>query len=97
MAKLGTYRISLFLHGHLHEADFQTVVTSDDGWKTTLCSPGSAGASAEWLRSRYHEGHNNSLALYEIRDGKIQGRALSFDERFNADPPTRHFDLEIMT
>jgi hypothetical protein len=92
LLKLSASRVSLFLHGHLHEADCYTV-TSDDGWRTAVCSAGTAGAAEGWLRSRYRENHRNHLALYDVEDGSISGRMLAFDEDFRRSPPVREFTM----
>lgn len=92
LVKLSASRVSLFLHGHLHEADCYTV-TSDDGWQTVVCSAGTAGAAEGWLRSRYRENHRNHLALYDVEDGSISGRMLAFDEDFRRSSPVREFKI----
>jgi hypothetical protein len=92
LLKLSASRVSLFMHGHLHEADCYTV-TSDDGWQTVVCSAGTAGAAEGWLRSRYRENHRNYLALYDVEDGSVRGRMLSFDEDFRRSSPVREFTI----
>lgn len=92
LLKLNASKVALFLHGHLHEADYYTV-TSDDGWQTVVCSAGTAGAAEGWLRSRYRESHRNYLALYDVEDGSISGKMLSFDEDFRRSSPDREFKI----
>jgi hypothetical protein len=94
LLKLSASRVSLFLHGHLHEADCYTV-TSDDGWQTVVCSAGTAGAAEGWLRSRYRENHRNHLALYDVEDESISGKMFSFDEDFRRSSPAREFSIAV--
>jgi hypothetical protein len=90
-AKLRAHRVSLFLHGHLHEADF-FLLGSDDGWQTAVCGAGTAGAAGWWLRSKYRDNHANSVALYTIRNRRIHGKMFIFDEDPRA-AMVRHFDI----
>lgn len=91
--KLSHNRVSLFLHGHLHEARYR-IVTAEGGWQTAVCGAGTAGASENWLRQEYRDGHDNSLALYEITANGISGRMMIYDERFrHRDPPVRGFEI----
>jgi hypothetical protein len=89
---LSANRVSLFLHGHLHEAEV-FILTSDDGWQTAVCGPGTAGAAGWWLRSKYRDNHSNSVALYSIRNQRIQGRMFIFDEDQRRAAMVRHFDI----
>jgi hypothetical protein len=91
--KLSDNRVTLFLHGHLHEARYR-IVTSDAGWQTAVCGAGTAGASESWLRQEYRNGHDNSLALYEINDNGISGRMIIYDDKFHRDPPARRFQIQ---
>lgn len=93
LAKLSASRVTLFLHGHLHEPDCYTV-TSADGWRTVVCGAGTAGAAEGWLRTKYHDNHANSLALYEVSDDLIRGRMLIYDQDFRTTPPAREFAIE---
>jgi hypothetical protein len=90
-AKLRAHRISLFLHGHLHEAEV-FILSSDDGWQTAVCGAGTAGAAGWWLRSKYRDNHANSVALYNVRNRKILGKMFIFDEDPRA-AMVRHFDI----
>jgi hypothetical protein len=92
--KLSHNRVTLFLHGHLHEARYR-IVTAEGGWQTAICGAGTAGASENWLRQEYRDGHDNSLALYEITDNGIRGRMMVYDETFrHRDPPVRRFEIQ---
>jgi hypothetical protein len=92
--KLSDKRVSLFLHGHLHKAGYR-IVTSDDDWLTAICGAGTAGASESWLRQEYRDGHDNSLALYEIEENAISGHMMVYSETFRRDPPVRHFQIPL--
>ena len=94
LAKLNASRVTLFLHGHLHETDLH-IFSSDDGWQTALCSAGTAGAAGWWLRSKYRDNHANSLALYNIENRGIHGRMFVFDEDFRRASPVRSFDIPV--
>jgi 3',5'-cyclic AMP phosphodiesterase CpdA len=91
--KLSSSRVALFLHGHLHQADSYTVISG--GWQTAVCCAGTSGASDGWLRSRYRDSQGNSLALYAVEDGRINGRMIVYDERIRRSPqPVVSFVLE---
>jgi hypothetical protein len=91
--KLSDNRVTLFLHGHLHEARYR-IVTSDGGWQTAVCGAGTAGASESWLRQEYRDGHDNSLALYDIEENGISGRMMVYNETFRRAPPVRRFQIQ---
>jgi hypothetical protein len=84
--KLSDHRVALFLHGHLHQARYR-IVTSDSGWETAVCGAGTAGASESWLREEYRDGHQNSLALYDIEESGIRGHMMVYNQAFRRDPP----------
>ena len=91
--KLSSSRVALCLHGHLHEADFYTLISG--GWQTVVCCAGTSGASDGWLRSRYRDNQGNSLAVYAVEDGRIDGRMIAYDERIRRSPqPVGSFVLE---
>jgi hypothetical protein len=91
--KLSDKRVPLFLHGHLHKAGYR-IITSDDDWQTAVCGAGTAGASEAWLRQEYRDGHDNSLALYDIEENAIRGRMMVYSEAFRRDPPVRRFQIQ---
>jgi hypothetical protein len=91
--KLSDNRVTLFLHGHLHEARYR-IVTSDGGWQTAVCGAGTAGTSESWLRQEYRNGHDNSLALYEIDDNGVSGRMIIYNEKFHRELSIRRFYIQ---
>lgn len=94
LSRLSASRVTLYLHGHLHEADCY-IVTSDDGWQTVVCCPGTAGASDRWLRSKYRDNHGNSLALIQIEDDQIRGRMFAYSEELrHSSSPIRQFEIK---
>jgi hypothetical protein len=92
--KLSHNRVTLFLHGHLHEARYHIVI-AESGWQAAVCGAGTAGASENWLRQEYRDGHDNSLALYEVTGDGIRGGMMVYDETFrHRDPPVRPFEIQ---
>jgi hypothetical protein len=91
--KLSDNWVALFLHGHLHEARYR-IVTADSGWQTAVCGAGTAGASENWLRQEYLDGHDNSLALYDVDQDGLSGRVIVFNEKFRRAPFVRHFQIK---
>lgn len=91
--KLSDNRVALFLHGHLHEARYRIVI-SESGWQTAVCGAGAAGAAESWLRQEYRDGHDNSLALYDIEENGIRGRMMAYNEVFRRDPSARRFQIQ---
>lgn len=91
--KLSDNRVSLFLHGHLHEARYR-IISSDGDWQTAVCGAGTAGASDSWLREEFRDGHDNSLGLYNIEENGISGRIMLFNETFRRDSQVRRFRIQ---
>jgi hypothetical protein len=95
VARLDASHVALYLHGHLHQPDLYTI-TSDDNWRSVICSAGTAGASDLWLRSRYRDNHGNSIAVIDIAQNQIRGRAFVYDEDFrHSAAPFKRFEVDI--
>jgi hypothetical protein len=95
ISKLSTSRVTLYLHGHLHEADVYTIA-SDGDWRTVVCGAGTAGASDAWLRSRYRDNHGNSLTVIDVADKLVQGRTFVYDEDFrHTSAPFKTFEIKV--
>ncbi|MGH3277729.1 MAG: hypothetical protein ACRDNW_01150 [Trebonia sp.] len=93
-AKLGTSRVMIYLHGHLHNADTYTHV-SDDGWRTVVSGAGTAGADDSWLRAHFRDNHGNSLTVIDAANNVVRGRTFVYDEDFRHSPsPYREFTIE---
>ena len=76
LEKLAANRVRLFLHGHLHEPEF-LIISSPDGWLTAVCGAGTAGAAEDWLRTKYRSNYENTIAIYDIEEHHVRGRAFS--------------------
>jgi hypothetical protein len=85
---LATYRIRLYVHGHLGRP-YVLQVQPTEAWNVQICGAGST-ADDTALDKRFPRNH---FGVYDIVDGAVTGRIIPFDDALLRESPSHQFKI----